>query len=190
MFIDGLELYLQTLAQSEVLVSTYPAIYTVRMAKVCISKGKLPRLRGLTSVSSRLTMLVAFSAALPLALVGGLSILLARYSFEHTALSQIVDALEGAHSIVTEYHSLVDAGVMSEQHALSFIRRMFLGDLVEVSINATDAQEAEAWFASQARYWSPGVLAPYDLTERFPVKMVNGRGVLIDRKSTRLNSSH
>lgn len=180
MFIDGLELYLQTLAQSEVLVSTYPAIYTVRMAKVCISKGKLPRLRGLTSVSSRLTMLVAFSAALPLALVGGLSILLARYSFEHTALSQIVDALEGAHSIVTEYHSLVDAGVMSEQHALSFIRRMFLGDLVEVSINATDAQEAEAWFASQARYWSPGVLAPYDLTERFPVKMVNGRGVLME----------
>jgi signal transduction histidine kinase len=125
-----------------------------------------------------LTILVAFSAALPLALVGGLSIMLTRYSFERTALSQIVDALEGAHSIVEEYHSLVEIGVMSEQRALSFIRRMFLGDLVEVSINATDAQDAEAWFARQASYRPAGALAPYGLPERFTVEMKDGRGVL------------
>ena len=137
-------------------------------------------LRHISSVSSRLTILVAFSAALPLALVGGLSIMLTRYSFERTALSQIVDALEGAHSIVSEYHSLVELGVMSEQRALSFIRRLFLGDLVEVSINATDAQEAEAWFALQAGYRPEGAPAPYGLPRHFPVEMEDGRGVLRD----------
>jgi signal transduction histidine kinase len=123
---------------------------------------------------------VAFSAALPLALVGGLSIMLTRYSFERTALSQIVDALEGAHSIVAEYHSLVDLGVMSESRALSFIRRLFLGDLVEVSINAADADEAEAWFALQAGYRPVGAPAPYGLPERFPVELRNGRAVMTD----------
>ena len=106
--------------------------------------------------------------------------MLTRYSFERTALSQIVDALEGAHSIVSEYHSLIDLGVMSEQRAISFIRRMFLGDLVEVSINATDADDAEAWFVEQVRSRPAGALAPYGLPERFPVEMEDGRGVLND----------
>jgi len=175
-----LEPHGQNIAQSGILVSPYPALYTVRMVKAHSTARKLHHPRAISSVSSRLTLLVAFSAALPLALVGGLSILLTRYSFERTALSQIVDALEGAHSIVTEYHSLVEIGVMSEQRALSFIRRLFLGDLVEVSINAADAREAEAWFAEQAAYRPAGALAPYGLPERFPVEMAGERAVMTE----------
>jgi signal transduction histidine kinase len=170
----------QTISQRIILVSSAPAAYTVRMVKADSSAWNIHHPRAISSVSSRLTILVAFSAALPLALVGSLSIMLTRYSFERTALSQIVDALEGAHSIVTEYHSLVDVGVMTEQRALSFIRRLFLGDLVEVSINATDALEAEAWFAEQAVYRPAGALAPYGLPERFPVEMADDRGVMTD----------
>lgn len=170
----------ETISQSCILVSSDPAIYTVLMVKDIFHKNNPHQTRGISSVSSRLTILVAFSAALPLALVGGLSIMLTRYSFERTALTQIVDALEGAHSIVTEYHSLVDLGVMSEQRALSFIRRLFLGDLVEVSINATEAGEAEAWFAKQASHRPAGALTPYGLPERFPVEMRDGRAVMTD----------
>jgi hypothetical protein len=146
-----------------------------------ISRRRKPhRARAISSISARLTILVAFSSALPLAFVGGLSIMLTRYSFERTALSQIVDALEGAHSIVAEYHSLVSLGVMTEQRALSFIRRMFLGDLVEVSISAEDAAVAEAWFAGQAVYRPTDSPAPYGLPARFPVEMVAGRAVMTD----------
>ncbi|MDX9958126.1 MAG: ATP-binding protein [Spirochaetia bacterium] len=143
-------------------------------------RRKPHRARGISSISARLTLLVAFSSALPLAFVGGLSIMLTRYSFERTALSQIVDALEGAHSIVAEYHSLVSLGVMTEQRALSFIRRLFLGDLVEVSINAVDAADAEAWFMEQSGYRPEGAPAPYGLPERFPVQMEGDRAVMRD----------
>jgi signal transduction histidine kinase len=139
--------------------------------------GFLGRIR---SVSTRLSILVAFSAALPLALVGGLSILLARYSFEKTALGQILDALEGAHSIVSEYHSLVSLGVMSEARALSFIRRLFLGDLVELSVLAESAEDGERFFSELARYRAEGALAPYGLPERFPVAWSGSRAVLTE----------
>jgi signal transduction histidine kinase len=132
------------------------------------------------SVSTRLSILVAFSAALPLALVGGLSILLARYSFEKTALGQILDALEGAHSIVSEYHSLISLGVMSESRAISFIRRLFLGDLVELSVNAASAEDGERFFSELARYRPGGAPAPYGLPERYPVVWSEGRAVMSD----------
>ncbi|MFH2114961.1 MAG: hypothetical protein ABIJ86_10705 [Spirochaetota bacterium] len=150
------------------------------MARGIFRSSKPHHARGISSISGRLTILVAFSAALPLALVGGLSIMLTRYSFERTALSQIVDALEGAHSIVAEYHSLESLGVMTEQRALSIIRRLFLGDLVEISILANEAEEAEAWFAGQALYRPPGAPALYGLPDRFPVKMEGDRAVLRD----------
>ena len=148
------------------------------MVKGMSRRRKPHRARGISSISARLTILVAFSAALPLAFVGGLSIMLTRYSFERTALSQIVDALEGAHSIVAEYHSLVSLGVMNEQRALSFIRRLFLGDLVEISILADNAVEGEAWFAGLSRFRPAGAPAPFGLPERFPVEMEAGRAVL------------
>ncbi len=106
--------------------------------------------------------------------------MLARYSFEKTALGQILDALEGAHSIVSEYHSLVSLGVMSESRALSFIRRLFLGDLVELSVNALDAEDGERFFSDLARYRPGGAPAPYGLPERFPVAWSEGRAVMSD----------
>lgn len=145
------------------------------------AKSKVARrsiLGGIRSVSTRISLLVAFSAVLPIMLIGGGSLFIARYSFEKAAFSQILDALEGAHAIVREYRSLVDLGVMSEQRALSFIRRLFLGELVEFSIDADDAAEAEGFFADIARYRPAASPAPYGVPERFPVRMEGGRAFL------------
>jgi signal transduction histidine kinase len=137
-------------------------------------------LGGIRSVSTRISILVAFSAVLPILLIGGGSLFIARYSFENAAFSQILDALEGAHAIMKEYRSLVDLGVMSEQRALSFIRRLFLGDLVEFSIDAEDPAEAEAFFAELARYRPAGSPVPYGIPERFSVRVDGGRAYLSD----------
>lgn len=159
--------------------STRTAAYTCGMA----STSKAARrsfLGGIRSVSTRISLLVAFSAVLPIMLIGGGSLFLMRYSFESAAFAQIIDALEGAHSIVKEYRSLVDIGVMSEQRALSFIRRLFLGDLVEFSIDADDEAEAERFFEGLARYRPLGSPAPYGVPERFPVRLEGGRAYLDD----------
>lgn len=159
--------------------SPLPAAYTGGMA----TKSKAARglvLGGIRSASTRISLLVAFSAVLPIMLIGGGSLFLARYSFENAAFAQIIDALEGANAIVSEYRSLVDLGVMSEQRALSFIRRLFLGDLVEFSVEAEDAAEAEGFFADIARYRPAGSPAPYGVPERFPVRLEGGRAYLSD----------
>ncbi len=144
------------------------------------SLAQRPLLGRIRSVSAKLSSLGAFGAALPLAMVGGLTVTVARYSFEKTAILQIGDTLEGAHSILDEYHSLVSLGRMSEQRAFAMVRRLFLGDLTELSIETVDASEAERFFAELMRHQSEEGREVYGLPETIPLELREGRAYLRD----------
>ncbi len=86
----------------------------------------------LTSLKSRISLMVVLSAIIPFISVGFISYNIASSGMQEAGIGQIKDTLEGGYSMVEFYHKMVKDNKMSKNEAICKIKYLLSGPLKKI----------------------------------------------------------